>query len=82
MKKTIFTGAGVAVITPMREDGSINYEELGRILEFQLVNHTDSIVICGTTGESSTMSDEEHVKAIEYTVQHVAVTTAPTCSCA
>ena len=72
MKRTIFTGAGVAVITPMWEDGSINYEELGRILEFQLVNHTDSIVICGTTGESSTMSDEEHVKAIEYTVQHVA----------
>lgn len=72
MKKTIFSGAGVAVITPMYADGSINYDELGRMIEFQLVNRTDAIIICGTTGESSTMTDEEHTRAIDYTVKHVA----------
>lgn len=71
MKKTIFTGAGVAVITPMYPDGSINYDELGRIIDFQLENHTDAIVICGTTGESSTMTDEEHIKAIQFAVNKV-----------
>ncbi|MEG2372498.1 MAG: 4-hydroxy-tetrahydrodipicolinate synthase [Hydrogenoanaerobacterium sp.] len=72
MKKTIFTGSGVAIITPMNSDGSINYDELSRIISFQLINHTDAIIICGTTGESSTMSDEEHIKAIGFTVDHVA----------
>ena len=72
MKNVIFTGSGVAVITPMNPDGSINYDELGRIISFQLINHTDAIVICGTTGESSTMTDEEHIKAIDFTVKHVA----------
>lgn len=71
MKKTIFKGSGVAVITPMLADGSINYNELGRIIDFQLINHTDCIVVCGTTGESSTMTDEEHIKAIDFAVRRV-----------
>ena len=69
MKKTIFTGAGVAIITPMNEDGSINYELLGQLIDFQIDNGTDAIIICGTTGESSTMTDEEHVEAIRFAVE-------------
>lgn len=72
MKKTVFTGAGVAIITPMHADGSINYPELGRIIEDQIANHTDAIIICGTTGEASTMPDEEHLECIEYAVKKVA----------
>lgn len=72
MKKTIFTGAGVAIITPMHADFSIDYDELGRIIDDQLANGTDSIVICGTTGEASAMTDEEHIEAIRFTVQRVA----------
>ena len=59
MKNPVFTGAGVAIITPMYEDGSINFDELGRIVEDQIARGTDAIVICGTTGECSTMTDEE-----------------------
>ena len=70
MKKTIFKGAGVAIITPFTEDG-VNYDELGRIIEDQIANGTDAIIITGTTGESSTMSDEEHKEAIRYTVEKV-----------
>ena len=58
MKQTVFTGAGVAIITPMFEDGSINYDELGQVIEDQIAGGTDSIIICGTTGEASTMPDE------------------------
>ena len=72
MKKTVFTGSGVAVVTPMRDNGAIDFEELGRIIDFQIENHTDSIVICGTTGESSTMTDEEHVECIAYAVKRSA----------
>ena len=71
MKKTIFEGAAVAIITPFTEDG-VNYGELGRIIEDQISAGTDAIVITGTTGESSTMSDEEHKAAIRYTVEKVA----------
>ncbi len=71
MKKTIFTGAGVAIITPMNADGSINYEEFGRIIDDQIENQTDAIIVCGTTGESSTMTDEEHVECIRYCVERV-----------
>ena len=72
MKKTVFTGAAVAIITPMMPDGSIHYEELGRIIEDQIAGGTDAIVICGTTGEASTMPDEEHLDCIEYAVKKVA----------
>ena len=71
MKNPVFTGAGVAIITPMYEDGSINFDELGRIIEDQIAHHTDAIIICGTTGECSTMTDEEQLAAIKYTVEVV-----------
>ncbi len=70
MKKKIFTGSGVAIITPFTEDG-INFEELGRIIEDQIAGGTDAIVITGTTGESATMTDEEHRQAIKYAVEKV-----------
>ncbi len=63
---TIFTGAGVALITPMNEDGSVNYEKLRELLEFHVANKTDAIIICGTTGEASTLSDEEHLECIRF----------------
>ena len=69
MKKPIFRGAGVAIITPYTEDG-INFEELGRIIDDQIENHTDAIIITGTTGESATMSLEEHKEAIRFAVEH------------
>ena len=71
MKNTVFTGAGVAIITPMNADGSINWDEFGRIIDFQIENGTDAIIVCGTTGESATMTDDEHVEAIRYCVDRV-----------
>ncbi|MCI7611946.1 MAG: 4-hydroxy-tetrahydrodipicolinate synthase [Selenomonadaceae bacterium] len=71
MKETIFRGAGVAIITPFTEDG-INFDELGRIIEDQIAGGTDAIIITGTTGESATMTDEEHKAAIKYAVEKVA----------
>ena len=70
MKKVIFRGAAVAIITPFTEDG-VNFPELGRILEDQLAHGTDAVVITGTTGESSTMTDEEHKAAIKFAVEQV-----------
>ena len=72
MKNPVFTGAGVAIITPMRADGSVDFEELGRIIDDQIDNGTDAIVICGTTGESPTMTDEEHTACIRYAVKKTA----------
>ena len=72
MKNTIFTGAGIAIITPMNEDGSINYNRLGELIDFQIENGTDAIIICGTTGEASTMTDEEHIECIRYAVEKTA----------
>ena len=72
MKKPVFTGAAVAIITPMHADGSIDYEEMGRIIDDQIDNGTDAIVICGTTGESPTMTDEEHTACIRYAVKKTA----------
>ena len=72
MKKRIFTGAGIAILTPMHADGSINWEEFGRLIDWQIENSTDAIIVCGTTGESSTMSDEEHLNAIRFAVERVA----------
>lgn len=62
----IFTGAGVALITPMNADGSVNYEKMREIIEFQIKNQTDAIIICGTTGEASTLSHEEHIECIRF----------------
>lgn len=72
MKKPVFTGAAVAIITPMHADGSIDYEEMGRIIDDQIDNGTDAIVVCGTTGESPTMTDEEHTACIRYAVKKTA----------
>ena len=70
MKKVIFKGAAVAIVTPFNEEG-INFEELKRLIDFNIENGTDAIVIAGTTGESSTMSDEEHKEVIKFTVDYV-----------
>lgn len=67
----IFEGAGVAIVTPMKENGEVNFDKLGEIIDFQIENGTDSIIICGTTGEASTLSHEEHIECIRYAVQHV-----------
>ena len=67
----IFTGAGVAIVTPMNQDGSVNYEKLAELIDFQIDNGTDSIIICGTTGESATLSEEEHSEVIRYCIKHV-----------
>ena len=57
----IFTGAGVAIVTPMLPTGEVNYDKLGELIEFQIENHTDAIIICGTTGESSTPVSYTHL---------------------
>ncbi|WRS28087.1 4-hydroxy-tetrahydrodipicolinate synthase [Oscillospiraceae bacterium MB08-C2-2] len=72
MKKTVFTGSGVAIVTPMNDDFSINYDKLGELIDFQIDNGTDCIVICGTTGESTTMTDDEHIECIRYAVEKTA----------
>ena len=72
MKKTIFTGAGVAIVTPMNPDLSINWELLGTLIDAQIAHGTDAIVIAGTTGEASTMTDEEHVQSIRFAVERTA----------
>ena len=71
MKNTIFTGAGVAIVTPMHDDGSVNYAALGELIEMQIAGGTDAIIICGTTGESSTLTDDEHRECIRYTIEKV-----------
>ncbi len=72
MKPIIFTGAAVAIATPMNADGSINFDRLGALIDFNIDNGTDAIVICGTTGESATMTDEEHVECIRFAVEKTA----------
>lgn len=70
MKNTVFTGAGVALITPFNEKG-VDFDKLGEIIDFQIENGTDSIIVCGTTGEPATMPDSEHLSVIEYAVARV-----------
>ena len=69
MKKPIFKGSGVALITPMHSDGSVNYEKLKELVEWHIKSGTDAIVACGTTGESATLTDLEHKKVIEEVVK-------------
>ena len=71
MKKTVFTGAGVAIVTPMFEDGSVNYDVLGQLIEYQIENGTDAIISCGTTGESATLDNQEHCDVLSYTIKKV-----------
>ena len=70
MKRIVFKGAGVAIVTPF-DEGGINFAELGKMIDYQIENGTDAIIITGTTGESATMSDEEHKAAIKFAVEHV-----------
>lgn len=72
MKKIVFTGAATAIVTPMYTDGSVNYDALGALIDFQLANGIDAIVTCGTTGESATLNHQEHCQVIRYTVDRVA----------
>lgn len=69
---SVFKGAAVAIVTPMLENGEVNYPKLGEIIEYQIAHKTDAIVICGTTGEASTLSHEEHIEVIDYCVKKVA----------
>ena len=71
MKQTVFTGAAVAIVTPFNESG-VDFEKFGELIDYQIENGTDAIVVCGTTGESATMPDEEHISVIKYCVQRVA----------
>lgn len=68
---SLFTGAGVALVTPMKEDGSVDYSKLEEILEMQIKAGTDAIIICGTTGEASTLTNVEHLECIRYTCEVV-----------
>ncbi|MCI8713082.1 MAG: 4-hydroxy-tetrahydrodipicolinate synthase [Ruminococcus sp.] len=67
----IFKGAGVALVTPMKENLEVNYDKLDEILEEQIAGKTDAIIICGTTGESATMTEEEHVEVIKFAIERV-----------
>ena len=66
----IFTGSGVAIITPFQKDGSVNYDKLAELIDFHCDNGTDSIIICGTTGESATLSEAEHLECIKFTIDY------------
>lgn len=67
---SIFTGAGVAIITPFKEDLTINYDKFAELIDYQIEHGTDSIIVCGTTGEASTLSHEEHIECIRFVVEH------------
>lgn len=69
---SVFKGAAVAIVTPMLPNGGVNFPKLGEIIEYQIAHKTDAIVICGTTGEASTLSHEEHLEVIDYCVKKVA----------
>ena len=68
---SIFTGSGVAIVTPFLPDGSVNYDKLDELIEYHIDHKTDAIIICGTTGESSTLTEEEHMECIKFTIQQV-----------
>ena len=71
MKKTLFTGSAVAIVTPFDEKGNINFDKFGSIIDDQIEKGTDAIVVCGTTGEDACLTHEEHTTAIKYCVNHV-----------
>ena len=71
-KQTIFTGSGVAIVTPMKADGSVNYEKYRELIEWQIESGTDAIIACGTTGESSTLTHEEHIGVMRAAVEQAA----------
>ena len=65
----LFKGAGVAIVTPFQKDGSVDYKRFDQLLDYQIENGTDAIIVCGTTGESSTLSHEEHLDVIRHCVR-------------
>ncbi len=69
---SIFRGSGVAIVTPMHDNGEVNYEQFAKLIEFQIKNGTDAVIVCGTTGESSTLTHEEHLDVIRYCIKTVA----------
>ena len=69
---SIFTGSAVALVTPFKEDGAVDFDQLKSLVEYHVENKTDAIVICGTTGEASTMTEEEHMEVIAKCVEYVA----------
>ncbi len=71
-KNTIFTGAGVAIVTPMNADGTVNFDKYRKMIDWQIENGTDAIITCGTTGESSTLTAEEHVEVMRAAVEQTA----------
>lgn len=71
MKKLPFTGSGVAIVTPFK-NGQIDFDKLGELIEYHIANETDAIIVCGTTGESATMPDAEHISCVEYSVKKAA----------
>ena len=71
MKNPVFTGAGVAIITPFKSTGEVNFEEFGRIIDHQIAHGTDAIIVCGTTGESSTLHDKEHREVVAWCCEYV-----------
>ncbi|MCL2036328.1 MAG: 4-hydroxy-tetrahydrodipicolinate synthase [Oscillospiraceae bacterium] len=71
-KKTIFTGSGVAIVTPFNPDGSVNYGVFAELIEEQIEKETDALIVCGTTGEASTLNDDEHIECIRFAVEKVA----------
>lgn len=68
---SIFTGAGVAIVTPFYDNGEVNYDRFAELIEYQIAHKTDAIIVCGTTGEASTLSHEEHLDVIKYCVEKV-----------
>jgi 4-hydroxy-tetrahydrodipicolinate synthase len=71
MKKTIFEGIGTAIITPLDENG-VNYDQFGRMIDWQIEEGINALIVCGTTGEGSTLTDEEHKRTIAYACEKVA----------
>ena len=67
----VFTGAGTAIVTPFNEKKDVDFDKLEELLEFQIENGIDSIIICGTTGEASTLTQEEHIECIRFAVDKV-----------
>lgn len=68
---TLFTGSGVAIVTPFKKDGGVDFESLGKLIDWQIQQGTDAIVIAGTTGEASTLDDREHIETVAFTAEHV-----------
>lgn len=68
---SLFRGAGVALVTPFTEDKSVNYDELERLIEYQIAGGIDAIIVCGTTGEPATMTEDERLSVISYTIEKV-----------